>query len=251
MKGRNNRRSAALIKAEASVLMLFCRRAIYGVLGAALGCCIAESVVFVALNKAASAPELVFAEGHVALIGALGFLAVCAVLAFCGSGTSKQDYTLNRLLVSPRRILVLGAIANALMLLIFWAMQTLTLVSLCQEFTVLNPELSSGNTLFLAFYRDSFLHGCLPMADVGRWARNIVMLGGLALCLSCFSTRKRRGQWGVAAIFLSLVTVFSFSTEMGSTGMDVALILLALCVSGGALYGMWGGDDEDEENHPA
>ena len=242
------RRSAELLQAEASVLMLACRRSLYKTLTVSLGCCIVQiAAFFIALNSGAdAAPELTFAAARAGLIGSAGFAALCAVLAMRGgAGGSKQDYTVRRLRVSPRRVLVLSAIANGAMLLIFWAMQALTLLALCQEFMVLRPEGSSVQTVFLAFYRDGYLHGILPMADVGRWLRNIALLPGLALCLSCFSARRRRGHWGLAAPFLAAVVIFTFSSEMGSTGTDVALILLTLCVSGGAVYGLWG--DEYEE----
>ena len=246
-KPEKRRRCAELLRAEASVLMLACRRSIYKALSISLICCILQmAAFFIALGDGFAAPELVFAASHVGLIGAAGFAALCAALAMRGgAGGSKQDYTVRRLRISTRRVLVLGAIADGAMLLIFWAMQTLTLMALCQEFTVLVPESSSVQTVFLAFYRNSYLHGILPLADVGRWMRNIVMLPGLALCLSCFSARRRQGHWGFAAPFLAAVNIFTFSSEMGTTGADVAVILLTLCVTGGTVYGLWG--DEYEE----
>lgn len=71
--------------------------------------------------------------------------------------------------------------------------------------------------MFLAFYRSKFLHCLLPLAETGKWVRNILCI--LALGMGAAQEREKKRQLGQICQFI--VTASWFVTPIGLVYMDV------------------------------
>lgn len=79
-------------------------------------------------------------------------------------------YTLRRLRISERTVFLWHVLSCFFCFVILWMAEILVLTALCRYF--LTQEITSGlsnQALFLAFYRNAFLHSILPLESVSRW----------------------------------------------------------------------------------
>lgn len=248
-----------------SVLMLAARGSIYKLLLLLAAMVAGEYALFsLALKKLAAAAETAamaageslgqwrfespwvledaFTNSHIHWVFAAGLIVLCAILVLNGSG-GKCGYTLRRLSVSERTVGIWWAVYDMAALVIFWAAQVLFALLLCQVYLAkADPACVNAQTVFLAFYRQKFLHSLLPLAETSRWVCNGALWAGLAVTASCGTYRLRRGKKCAAVVVLAVITALSFSREMGGFGGDVALALIALVAAGAALGNLKGGE---------
>ncbi len=97
---------------------------------------------------------------------------------------------------------------------------------------------SSEQTVFLAFYRNPFLHSLLPLEETSRYIGNAILVLCLGVSSACFSFRLRQGRKGIAVIALAAVTVAEFSREMGSLGGDALRSVIAVIIAASAVAGI-------------
>ena len=123
--------------------------------------------------------ENLYRYGHISLMCGVGAMAVLLILMLPGwHRTTKTEYTLRRLQVSPKGFYLCHAGYSFCCLLLYWAVQALTLSALTVYWgKALHPELYGPETLLLAAWRVPLLHALLPLAD---WS---VLLRGLAMAL--------------------------------------------------------------------
>ena len=169
------------MKRIASLLMLATRSTLWKAAGITLASCLAEAGLFLAaLSGWQDTVRTAYYEysNPMGLEGLLmqyplswcfriGLVLVCAVLAFLGwEGSSRVSYTLRRLSVGHRALTLLWAGYGFFCLLFFWAAHLGTLLALCAAaLPRLAPEFSGPQALFLACYRDPYLHSLLPLDD--------------------------------------------------------------------------------------
>ncbi|MFQ7454743.1 MAG: hypothetical protein ACLRNQ_29320 [Flavonifractor plautii] len=148
----------------------------------------------------------------------IGLVLVCAVLAFLGwEGSSRVSYTLRRLSVGHRALTLLWASYGFFCLLFFWAAHLGTLLALCAAaLPRLAPEFSGPQALFLACYRDPYLHSLLTLDDWPLWARNLSMCAALGTSAACFSFQRRMGRRAFAVLPLAALSALCFPLPMGS-----------------------------------
>ena len=97
------------------------------------------------------------------LIGVMG----AAVLAFSLLG--RLDYDVSSAFRCAIPFLSIPCFAA---LVIFWAAQVLFVLLLCRVYLAkADPACVNAQTVFLAFYRQKFLHSLLPLAETSRWVR--------------------------------------------------------------------------------
>ena len=102
-------------------------------------------------------------------------------------------------------------------LLFFWAAHLGTLLALCAAaLPRLAPEFSGPQALFLACYRDPYLHSLLPLDDWPLWARNLSMCAALGTSAACFSFQRRMGRRAFAVLPLAALSALCFPLSMGS-----------------------------------
>lgn len=280
------------MKRHLSIWMLMARSTIYKVLGLFLGLIAADGALFALMpwieeqkvrSVASLAPgasvavELERMFQYFPVVFGVCLLALTAVLCLNGCEFSaKQGYTLRRLRVSQREIFLWQAAHNAVCYLLLWAVQTGVVFVLCryyvahyQEMTMWYPDMVNDQTMVLAFYRNSFLHSLLPLADVWRWVRNAVGCAALGVCAAAFPVRQRRGHKSVAAPILAVLSALFFVQPMGYNssgsfvdesaspiakeimglrvlGNDGVAMVMLVFVAALALYALRGGAEDEE-----
>lgn len=230
-----------------SVLMLAARSSIHRVLGLFAALAVTEGLLFYLTLQQASGNqplglEQAVRQSRIALVCGIGFILLCVLLSLTGSecGGGRLRYTVQRLSIREEATVGWWAVYNAICFFLFWVVQLAIALVLCQYYVhQMDGAYVSGQTAFLAFYRSNFLHSLLPLAEVSRYVRNCVLVLCLGVCASCFSFRQRRGERGVAVVALAVIVAVSFPSAMGSFGSDLLVIFLALCITAGAVAGIW------------
>ena len=161
--------------------------------------------------------EYVFEQSRTLWVFAAALLVLTVFLCATGYETSsKQGYTLKRLSISEKKVFALQALYNTLCYFLLWSMQLLFVFLLGFYFTNKAPEMYVTNqTLFLAFYRNNFLHGLLPFEDVIIWIKNIFLFLGLGICSAGFTMAQRKGKRAFELVILLVSTIFLFSSPLG------------------------------------
>lgn len=239
------------MKRHFSVWMLIARSTIYKVLGLFLALIAADGAIFAwALRQAeqrlnpissilpenllAPSLEQVMESSYFSLAFGVCLLALTAVLCMTGCEFSaKQGYTLRRLRVSQREIFVWQMVHNAVCYFLLWAVQAGIALAVCRAYTARYPDWVNGQMVVLAFYRDSFLHSLLPLADAWRYVRNAVLCVALGVCAAVFPALQRRGKRGIGAVVLSVSTAVHFGQPMASGDFEtigVAVLITAVAL---------------------
>lgn len=219
------------MKRIASLLMLAARSTLWKAAGITLASCLTEAGLFLAaLSGWQDTVRTAYYEysNPMGLEGLLmqyplswcfriGLVLVCAVLAFLGwEGSSRVSYTLRRLSVGHRALTLLWAGYGFFCLLFFWAAHLGTLLALCAAaLPRLAPEFSGPQALFLACYRDPYLHSLLPLDDCLLWVRNLSMCAALGTAAASFSFQRRMGRRAFAILPLAALSALCFPLPMG------------------------------------
>ena len=177
--------------------------------------------------------EYVFQNSRVFLVFAAALVLLTVLLCLTGYETSsKQGYTLQRLSISEKQVFGIQALYNTLCYFLFWSVQLLIVFLLSFYFVKKAPEMYVTNqTLFLAFYRNSFLHGLLPFEDTMIWIKNIFLFLGLGICSAGFTMAQRKGKRAFELIILLVSTIFLFSSPLGAQeGPIIALGISLACI---------------------
>lgn len=226
-----------------SVWMLYVKSSIYRAIGmivimAALQTALFWYVLRLARTAAAAGEELcgyavtvetVFLESRICWVFAAAFVLLSVVLmgACTGSG-SVTGYTLRRLRISDKGVFLAQTAANACFYLLLLAAEILVTFALASLYTA-QPELYVTNqTIPLAYYRDPFLHGLLPLSDWFCLIRNVLMWLGLSVAAACYPVLRRRGKVVPEAILWIAATLLWFGTWAGEnqcTGLVVILVI--------------------------
>lgn len=189
--------------------------------------------------------EGVLGETGAAWVFQAAFCAVFLVLLWTqGEHGGRSRYTLLRLPLTWRQILALRVFYNFLCFVLAFAVQTGLALGMAQIYrSGAGAERASGQMVFLAFYRNAFLHNIWPMAEAGKWLRNLLMF--LALSLEAAAGHRRK-NYAPALMLLVVVSSWVFQSEAGINLRDAFCDLLLLIVTGGTLWGIWGSGEEPE-----
>lgn len=177
-------------------------------------------------------------EGNsLAWIFAIGFLAMVVELIRHGcESNTKSIYSYKRLLISEKGVFYCQTAYNITALMIFWAIEAITLYFLCYYSVFIKSYSSSEFTIFLAFYRNSFLHSIIPMSELSAWIRNVVLLISLGFATAEFPFKQRRKKFAATTFILSFFTVFYFKTDFGNTVNTILTITISLICLGEVLF---------------
>lgn len=162
-----------------------------------------------------------------------------------GEHGGRSRYTLLRLPLSWRRILALRIFYNLLCFLLVFTVQAGLILGMAGIYRVeAGAEMATGQMVFLAFYRNAFLHNLWPMAEAGKWIRNLLLF--LALSLEAAAGHRRKGYIS-AALLLVVIVFWVFQSETGINLRDAFCDLLLLILAGGTLWGIWRSKEEPEQ----
>ncbi len=83
-----------------------------------------------------------------------------------------------------------------------------------------DPMDRSAQSLFLAFWRNDFLHSLLPLAEVSRWIRNGLMILAMGLVTAFFGGEE---LWNrkMPLVWIGVLFLLVFSDSAGSWRSDL------------------------------
>lgn len=176
------------MKKHSSVFQLMVRCSFYRVLIILTVMVTLQTGLFwLALNSGSSAEgfglEYVFDKSHISVVFIGAMIAMNILLrAATEYDTEGKNYTMMRLSVTRKEVYYWHFVSNMLYYLLFFSVQLLTVIMLgIMYLKFASPEYVTGQTLFLAFYRNNFCHSLLPFGDFPYWIRNIVILISAAM----------------------------------------------------------------------
>lgn len=198
--------------------------------------------VFVSLEEAAG-------NGSLALPFGVCFLLAAALLSATGCDMgARSGYTLRRLSISEHSVFVWQWVYNSLCFSLLWLTESLIAFLLCMFYTKqADTSLISGQTIFLAFYRNTLLHALLPLEDGFLWVRNLLFSVAVGAACSVLPYRQRRGKlgWEIAAVCATVL--FAFPSELGNWEWNlIALFLLAFLLLEICVF-VWGREGKTDE----
>ena len=166
---------------------------------------------------------------------AFGVATVLTAVALVTFGTErnvKVSYTYRRLRVSERSIFAWQAVYNTLCFLLLWALEILIALALCKWYTVqVGPEHATHQAIFLAFYRNQFLHDLMPLENVMCWVRNGLLCLMLGTVAAWDTYAQRRSGKAHPAILAPLgIVMLSFLEGERTYGMYSLSIAASLFV---------------------
>lgn len=173
--------------------------------------------------------EDLIGRASIPLLFGLTFL--LASVALCLPGTSistKTGYTLDRLSISQRAVFFCQAVYNLSIYFILWISELSICFALCSYYVGNAPtELVGNQNIFLAFYRNSFLHALLPLADVSVWIRNGFLLIALAVTTAEYPYKQRQKRLGFSAMATVLFAIVFFKVDLA----DAFNVILTASIS--------------------
>lgn len=236
-----------------SVFMLFIRSSLYKTIVLCLLMAAAQWGVYLFLTDINSIwLEDLADEGAYKWIFAAFSTALTLVLVnSCTGRKGKPVYTVARLSIRQRGVFFWQAVCNILLLVLLFSCEIFVMLGIAAHFVANAPETAvTSQSLFLAFYRSDFLHSLLPMEYEIRWARNIIMIFGMAVVCAWSSFQMRRGKIGLFALaFILVFNIFNFAAPMGEGAYDGMIIALSLLMTVPIIIVMFtmGEEVEDEE----
>lgn len=235
------------MKKYISVFSLYVRSSIYKLIAVIVLMAAAQIVLF---NKTlnsdyATADTLMGIESltevsRIQFVFGAAFLAVTAFLILngCEFGT-KQGYTLRRLCVKEKSVLLCQAMANTLFYAVLLISEILISYVVCMMYMKFaeTPEIAekvsvSNQTVFLAYYRSNFLHALLPLNDILKHISNLIALLGMGFTSALFPYFLRRKKVSLEVFILMFFISFNFPNNWTSSSGDVVIIGVALFLTG-------------------
>lgn len=181
--------------------------------------------------------ENIFEESRITLVFAAAFLLLLLILCTTCRSSSKTVYTLRRLRIGTRSIVLWQTLSGVFYLFMFWAFELLLVLLFSGIYMKYSPQDSiSIQTVFLAFYKNSFLHALLPLESIGTYIRNIVFIISLGVCSSVFSVYSLMGKFTYEILVLSPLVVLSFKRSLGEPTLDFLTCFYAVFILGWCIF---------------
>lgn len=220
------------MKRYLSVFEMIARSSIYKVLLTLMVMVVAQGISFymTMLSPSGLGVEDFIEQSHYGLIFKIAYVLITIILVIPGMDIgSKQSYTLKRLRIKESRIFWLQALYNLLAYLLLWGAQLAMLFGSCLVYQNNLPEgvTLTNQTMFLAFYRNDFMHSILPLEDGPGWW--VIALIGVTtgVVAAEFTKLRREGKFGFELLILVPSVLISFPSELG---YEFTFLVLALCI---------------------
>lgn len=218
------------MKKYLSVFMLFTRSTIFPMLALLIAMVATEGALFWLAMEKNIALEQTFSLSRISWAGAVYFVLLTVILSSTGSERgAKTGYFLRRLQISERSVFLCQGAYNTICYFIFWMAQLFIVLGLFHYYIVnADPSYIGSQSIFLAFYRDSFLHSLLPLAETSRYVRNGILILGLGISSAYYPMSQRTGKSSMGIIALVCVILPFFARGIGSLGSDILLSAFAI-----------------------
>lgn len=145
----------------------------------------------------------------------IAFIVITAVLCWNGCDIgSKSSYTIQRLQVTEKKIFMMQSIYNSLCYLLLLGMQIGVFYIQSSLYAARAGHLTN-QTIFLAYYRNDFMHSILPLEGTVRWGINILIVLGCGISAAMFTYLQRRGKKMGALLLIIAWVLLWFVQELG------------------------------------
>ena len=181
------------MRQDISVLMLVVRSSIYKIL-AVLGVLAVLQMGFFYLAADTVRLERVIEISYMEQIFYIGFFLISLILMWAeGEKGSQWEYTLCRLGISRERVFFLWSGYNVCCFFLLFAVEILLAIGGGQLYLErMEVGNRSAQSLFLAFWRNDFLHSLLPLTEGSRWVRNGLLLAVVGMGIAYLGSEE---QW--------------------------------------------------------
>ena len=230
------------MKKYLSVFMLIARCSIYKVFGLLILMAGCEFLAFSCKLSAGKGDlyvlEDVFSGGFCDLI----FFICAAVLLFLLSrmGTFKgvkTMYTLSRLSVSKKCVFWIESLYDTLCFIILWLFQVVLAVGLCYYYIhAAGSESATEQTIFLAFFRNVFLHSLLPFDEPFSLICNLLLALVIGITIAQIPWSERSNKMSFFTLYIIFVVHNIFLREAGDLWQPAIICIAAVIVIANAIY---------------
>ncbi|MDE6674043.1 MAG: hypothetical protein K2K19_04410 [Acetatifactor sp.] len=212
-----------------SLWALLARCSIYKILTVLAAMALAEVLLFYRCRRTGGGYTLEGAvmSSHLSVVFMATLGLVCFVLAWTqGRLDARSSATMLRLQLSGSRIFMIKTVYNVVCIMMLFMAQIWLGIWLVRVYGREMEEIYAlPQRLFLAFYRIDFLHCLLPMAEIGKWVRNLLLL--LALGTEAAGAKKKNY---IPLFALLALNVNSFVSSMGVNVIDLICCLTYIVV---------------------
>ena len=221
------------MKRYISVLQMIIRSSIYKVLSVLAIMIAVESILLMyAWNQPIASLEPSLEEwverSWICVPFLLAYWLVTKVLASSGTNVgSVQSYTLQRLRISENKVYLLQCIYNIFAYVLLWVTQVLMLFGVSAFYMKFKTgTILTNQTVFLAFYRNKFMHSVLPMEDIFGNFILIFYIVGTGILAAYFARCQRNGKMAWSLILFVALAVFVFLRNLGDEPIVMSMISL-------------------------
>ncbi len=182
------------------------------------------------MKDGSSSLEALISSSRISLVFAVCFVILSVFLCInsCDFTGGKNNYTFLRLSLSEKQILLCWFIVNLMCLFIFWALQlALAYIISLIYIASAGPTYINEQTIFLAFYRNDFLHSLLPLSEISRHVRNLLLILGMALSSASFPYKFRKGQYNYFVLPFVIMILLFFPMPPKNLAADLFICLFA------------------------
>ena len=229
------------MKRYLSVFEMITRSSIYKVLLILVGMVAVELTVFYLTmsNPAGVNIEEYIDQSHYSLIFKIAYMLITIAIVLPGMNIgSVQSYTLQRLRIKEKSVFWLQALYNMFAYVLLCGVQLMVLLFSCVMYQKNLPEIAvwSNQTLFLAFYRNAFMHSILPLEDVFGWLVLVFLVVGTAVTSAYFTAQMRRGKfvWEIGVVIGAVL--IDFPKDFGN---EIAVMVIAAVIVAVSLLCRW------------
>lgn len=143
---------------------------------------------------------------------------------------TKSGYTLRRLRIEEKKVFLVQAVYNGLMLFLLILFETVLIFALLNfGYMRIEEKLVTNQSVYLSFYESGFVQNVFSGRDALRAVRNILTVSSLGFSLSAFTFLWRRGKKFIPGVLHLALFAGTFWACPGTESLewDVSLISVA------------------------
>lgn len=229
------------MKKYLSVFEMIARSSIYKVLLILVGMVAVEVAFFyhTMTNPGGLNIEEYIDESYYAVIFKVAYILITVAIVLPGMNIgSTQSNTLQRLRIKEKKIFWLQALYNIFAYILLWGTQLAVILGSAVYYQNHLPEgaACSNQTLFLAFYRNNFMHSILPLEDAPGWWVLVFVIVGTGMTAASCTKQQRRGGFAWELLLMIAAVLIAFPRALGYEITIMAIATFSAAVLG---FGRW------------
>ena len=214
-------RPAGKFKAHLSVLELYLRSSVYKTSTAIAVMALTEAGLFCWRGIRQPSFDEAVAESWLVLPFVAAFLAIAVICMNSGAAKTQSivTYTFRRLQISEKSAYIWHFVCGVICLLLLWAGQAAVFYGLSRLWASAARDLPAEAAvygpqgIYLAFFRNDFLHSVIPLQDPGKLVGNAAQIFACAAACSYLQIKTRqpegeRRAFAPIMVFASAPTLF-------------------------------------------